>query len=487
MDKTKVVYILDTTLRDGQLGPRQYKGDQLVNIAIALADAGIPRIELPIAYSGVEEEKNDIMHAVKAVQSRGSIAVLHVRSDLGDIRKAAAYGARGITVYKALSEIHRNHKFKGQKLEDAEQDLLKAVGEASRLGFEYVRGTVEDGTRFFERYLYNNDEEPLGFLLSLPDKIIDAGGDIASIPDSASLLEPDGTRDMMRRIKEHTNVPISVHFHNNAGFADANSVAAARTGADELQLSYLGIADRNGIGDLATVAIQLEGYYGMDTGIKNDLNLYILYRKLDRLTGHRIPYRHIFSNDAMTIRASTHTAQTLKDPRGYFPETVLQFLPEKMLRYVFNKYTSPKLIAKIINDNSVSRDKIQEIASRVKAKSYYKNRNLSIDTVQSIIKEVAGIDVPVENFVGYVLRPKALVNVTLQYRGKDVNFEERIRQNISKMKGVDTVDTGYGLAVVGTGLGEVLPVDMIVIGDVHIEDRIRKLPDVLRTSTMLLD
>ncbi len=480
--------ILDTTLRDGQLGPRQYKS-QLIRMAEALAEAGMHRIELPIAYSEAQQEINDLQRAVEVIQSRGRLAVLHVRAsrekngeEENDIDKASKYQADGIAVYKALTDVHRNVKFKGQELEDAENELFEMVRYAKSFGFKYLRATIEDASRFYVDYSVNHNQDSLDYLIHILNRVEEEGADVGSIPDSASLMRPDWSRDMLIKVKERTRIPISVHFHNNFGLANDNTREAILAGANELQASYLGIADRNGTADIAETVIPLESMYGINTGIKKEeFSLYNLYKKLERLSGHMIPYRHIFSKEAMIIRAGTHTVQALKDKSGYFNEKLFEWVPDNLLRYVFNKYTSTKLVASVANCIITDNRLLKDSARKIRELSYHRGRNLTIDEVRSVMHEVTGKDIPLENFVNYVLEPKVVISVETH------GAREDLAQIISEIEGVYSVVSGYGLSLYAGGD---IPrgVDILVLGDKSVVDKIRGLgPDVTYTATMTID
>ena len=67
-------------------------------------------------------------------------------------------------------------------------------------------------------------------------------------------------------VKKTTRLTLAAHCHNDMGMASANSVMGIIGGAKVLEVSALGIGERNGIADLYTTA-RLLADQGYDTGL----------------------------------------------------------------------------------------------------------------------------------------------------------------------------------------------------------------------------
>lgn len=94
--------------------------------------------------------------------------------------------------------------------------------------------------------------------------------DILSLPDTSGIMSPDTFYDAIKKINKFLSVvesptalsQISVHCHNDLGMASANTLMGVKAGATVVELSALGIGERNGIGDLFTVGrfLKNQGY-----------------------------------------------------------------------------------------------------------------------------------------------------------------------------------------------------------------------------------
>lgn len=111
--------------------------------------------------------------------------------------------------------------------------------------------------------------------------------DILSLPDTSGIMPPDSFYDVIREIALSEKVglnlnmesdsdnstssisrikngnlkkmsQLSVHCHNDLGMASANTLMGVKAGATVVELSALGIGERNGIGDIFTVSKMLK-------------------------------------------------------------------------------------------------------------------------------------------------------------------------------------------------------------------------------------
>ena len=139
-----------------------------------------------------------------------------------------------------------------------------------------------------------------------------------TLPDTSGCLAPNL---LYKRIQDTAAITadspthIGVHCHNDMGMASANTVLGAVAGAAVIEVSALGIGERNGIGDLFLVgkALTDQGYrLNLDTG---NLELFQdYYRYVDALVtaktgtgilGYNTPF---FGESMRTHVAGTHGA-----------------------------------------------------------------------------------------------------------------------------------------------------------------------------------
>ncbi|HTX25437.1 MAG TPA: hypothetical protein VME19_00310 [Streptosporangiaceae bacterium] len=84
---------------------------------------------------------------------------------------------------------------------------------------------------------------------------------------------------------------VGLHPHNTFGLAVACAVAAARAGADVIELSVNGYCGGPGNADLAATALAFEALYGVRTGIELS-QLTALARAGEALTGYHVAWNH---------------------------------------------------------------------------------------------------------------------------------------------------------------------------------------------------
>lgn len=141
---------------------------------------------------------------------------------------------------------------------------VKAVAMASGLCGE-VQFSAEDASR----------TEP-EFLAEMVEAVIDAGAAVVNIPDTVGYTMPEEYYRLISYLK--SNVPnvsrarLSVHCHDDMGMAVANSLAAIRAGAQQVEGTINGIGERAGNTALEEVVMALHSrpdfFSGAGTGIR---------------------------------------------------------------------------------------------------------------------------------------------------------------------------------------------------------------------------
>lgn len=104
----------------------------------------------------------------------------------------------------------------------------------------------------------------------------DAGVDCITIMDSAGMMFPEDAAAYTAALKEAVSIPVGFHGHSNLGLSQANALAAAKAGADEIDGGLLGMARSAGncATELAVATLQKEGYL-------QDIDFYQLLAYLD--------------------------------------------------------------------------------------------------------------------------------------------------------------------------------------------------------------
>jgi 2-isopropylmalate synthase len=152
-----------------------------------------------------------------------------------------------------------------------------------------------------------------------------AGADIISIADTAGHMIPGTKRSMFDYVgrlraaldQEGLQPRIAVHCHNDRGLAVANALDAFRAGADIIDVSVLGLGERAGITDLATLTAVLAADFSLAGRWKLEV-LPRLYRTVSRYAGVPVPVNSpVVGANAFTHCAGVHTQAALRNPTHY--------------------------------------------------------------------------------------------------------------------------------------------------------------------------
>ena len=307
------VLIFDTTLRDGEQSPGcSMTQPEKLRVAKALAELGVDVIEVgfPIASRGDWEAVNLVAREV-----RGPIVAGLARCNREDID--SAWGALKdaarprIHVFLATSAIHREYKLNMAK-EQIVQTAVEGVRFARSLCAD-VEFSPEDASR-----------TELEFLAQVVEAAIDAGATTINVPDTVGYTVPEEFYDVFAYLRRHVRnidkAVLSVHCHNDLGMAVANSLAAVRAGARQIECTINGIGERAGNCSLEEVAMAIrtrENVLGVHTGI-HTTRLFPACRLVSQISGMPIPRnKAIVGDNAFAHEAGIHQHGMLKHHSTY--------------------------------------------------------------------------------------------------------------------------------------------------------------------------
>ncbi|MCB9563232.1 MAG: 2-isopropylmalate synthase [Kofleriaceae bacterium] len=316
------VYILDTTLRDGEQAPgATLTSDQKLEIAHALARLGVDGIEagFPAASPDDHEAVRRIATEVGAAPTPGRpqaeppAIVGLARAAKGDIDAAwsavrdAAHPR--IHVFLATSDLHMRHKLKMTR-----DEVLARAGEmvayARGLGAE-VQFSPEDGSR----------SDPT-FLHQVLQAVVRAGATILNIPDTVGYAVPHEYAQLIASIRAAvpSSAIISVHCHDDLGLACANSLAGVAAGARQAEVTINGIGERAGNCSLEELVMALRtrrDAFRCDTAI-DATQLCRLSRQVSRSTGFPVPpNKAVVGENAFAHESGIHQHGVLQHRETY--------------------------------------------------------------------------------------------------------------------------------------------------------------------------
>ena len=316
------VYFFDTTLRDGEQTPGvSLQTPEKIEIAKGLVRLGIDVIEagFPAASPGDFDAVQTIAREVKGTTICGL-----ARANEKDVQKVAdalkdAERSR-LHVFIATSEIHMKYKLKMTRQEVL--DRVKSILEFAKGKFDEIEFSGEDAAR-----------SDLDFLCEVFGVAIAGGATIINVPDTVGYMNPNEFGDKIRYIKEHTpgieNAIISVHCHDDLGLANANTLAAIKAGARQVEGTINGLGERAGNVAIEEVVMALKtrhDYFG-DLQVNIDTKQFTKVSKLvSRLTGVVVPpNKPIVGSNAFAHESGIHQHGMMSNPETYeimTPESV---------------------------------------------------------------------------------------------------------------------------------------------------------------------
>jgi 2-isopropylmalate synthase len=315
------VIIFDTTLRDGEQSP---------GCSLTLSEKREVAVRL-------EALKVDVIEAGFAVASRGDFEAIRAVSDqvtdcvVASLARAlpqdidAAWEALRrarrprIHTFIATSDIHLIYKLKKSRAE-----VLESAGRAVRYAkalCEDVEFSAEDATR--------SDPD---FLIQVLGEVIRSGATVVNVPDTVGYTTPQEYFDLISRLRECVpgieRVALSVHCHNDLGLAVANTLAAVRAGAIQVETTINGIGERAGNAALEEVVMALRtrrDFFDRTCRVET-ARIFRTCKLVSTLIGRPIPAnKAIVGGNAFAHESGIHQHGVLADKRTYeimTPESV---------------------------------------------------------------------------------------------------------------------------------------------------------------------
>jgi 2-isopropylmalate synthase len=315
------VIIFDTTLRDGEQAPGcSMNLEEKIQVAQVLDEMGVDVIEagFPIASNGDFEAVAEVSKRVKKAQVAGLARA--TKKDIDRAWEALQNAANPrIHTFISTSPLHMKYKLQMEP-ERVHQAVADSVAHARNL-CPNVEWSPEDGTRT------EHD-----FLARCVETAIKAGASTINIPDTVGYTVPEEFHALiamlMNRVPNIDKATISVHCHNDLGLAVANSLAAVRAGARQIECTVNGIGERAGNCAMEEIVMALRtraDALPFETGI-DTTQIMRASRLVSAVTGFSVqPNKAIVGANAFAHESGIHQDGMLKNAQTYeimTPESV---------------------------------------------------------------------------------------------------------------------------------------------------------------------
>ncbi len=313
---TERIYLFDTTLRDGaQTQGIDFSVADKVAIATALDALGIDYVEG--GWPGANPTDDAFFDAPPTLSNARLIAFGMTRrpgrsaeNDPG-LAPLLNSKATGLCLVGKAWDFHVD-----VALEIDKEENIAMIRDSVALAAVRKDEAMYDAEHFFDGYKANPD-----FALACVKAAYEAGARWVVLCDTNGGTLPHEIERIVGEVAAHVpGTHLGIHAHNDTENAVANSLAAVRAGARQVQGTLNGLGERCGNANLISVIPSLILKMGYETGIADDA--------LPRLTGvsrllddrlNRPPNRHAayVGEAAFAHKGGLHVSAVAKDPRTY--------------------------------------------------------------------------------------------------------------------------------------------------------------------------
>ncbi|VIO72637.1 (R)-citramalate synthase [Bradyrhizobium ivorense] len=382
------LYLFDTTLRDGaQTNGVDFTLQDKQVIAKMLDELGIDYVEG--GYPGANptdseffSKKPDFGHARftafgmtrrpgrSASNDPGLAGILEAKADaICFVAKSSAYQVR-------------------VALETTNEENLASIRDSVAAAKALGREVMVDCEHFFDGYKENRD-----YALACAKAAYDAGARWVVLCDTNGGTMPHEVETIVDDVtKQVPGANLGIHAHNDTEQAVANSLAAVRAGARQIQGTLNGLGERCGNANLCslipTLRLKNEFAEKFEIGVTAEkmATLMKVSRTLDDML-NRAPNRHAayVGESAFVTKTGIHASAVLKDPQTY--EHVLPELVGNHRKVLVSDQAGRSNVMAELDRAGIAYDKsdprltrlVEELKEREAAGFAYESANASFD------------------------------------------------------------------------------------------------------------
>jgi 2-isopropylmalate synthase len=255
------IHLYDTTLRDGaQSEDVSFTLDDKLRVAELLDSLGIAYIEG--GWPGSNPRDEEFFRAVRAlnleharIAAFGSTrrANVAVEDDL-NLRQLLKAETPVVTIVGKTWDLHVRDDLRISK-----EQNLEVISDSIAYLKQRVDEVIFDAEHFFDGFKADPD-----YSLSCLRAAADAGADVLVLCDTRGGSMPDEIAAAIEAAKQTGAKSFGIHCHNDCELAVANSIAAVKAGATQVQGTINGIGERCGNANLCSVIPNLKVKFGYD-------------------------------------------------------------------------------------------------------------------------------------------------------------------------------------------------------------------------------
>ncbi|MEZ0103872.1 2-isopropylmalate synthase [Bradyrhizobium elkanii] len=383
------LYLFDTTLRDGAqtngvdftLQDKQVISGMLDALGIDYVEGGYPGANP--TDSEFFSRKPDFEHARftafgmtrrpgrSASNDPGLAGILEAKADaICFVAKSSAYQVR-------------------VALETTNEENLASIRDSVAAAKALGREVMVDCEHFFDGYKENRD-----YALACAKAAYQSGARWVVLCDTNGGTMPHEIETIVGDVVKHVpGAYLGIHAHNDTEQAVANSLAAVRAGARQIQGTLNGLGERCGNANLCslipTLKLKQEFSDKFEIGVTTEklATLMKVSRTLDDML-NRAPNRHaayVVGESAFVTKTGIHASAVMKDPQTY--EHVLPELVGNHRKVLVSDQAGRSNVMAELDRAGIAYDKsdprltrlVEELKEREAAGFAYESANASFD------------------------------------------------------------------------------------------------------------
>ena len=359
-NKSRVVEIMDTTLRDGEQtsGVSFLPHEKLQIARLLLEELCVDRVEVASARVS-DGELEGAQNICRWAQKKGHIDKVEILGFVDGDKSLDWIEKVGGHVINLLSKGSKRH-CEGQLRKTPEEhfaDVKDSIERALKKGFT-VNLYLEDWS--------NGMKDSPEYVFAMMDALKDSGVKRFMLPDTLGILNPLQTIEFFKEmVTRYPDVHFDFHAHNDYDLAVSNALAVVLSGAKGLHTSINGLGERAGNAPIASVQAILKDHFSALTNIHEE-KLNEVSHLVENYSGIAIPpNKPIVGNSVFTQVAGVHADGDNKN--GLYQNDLL---PERFGRkreYALGKASGKANIRKNLEELGLdlSEEAMKKVTARI--------------------------------------------------------------------------------------------------------------------------
>ena len=310
------VFLYDTTLRDGSQGEGvNFSLQDKLLLTRKLDDLGIDFIEGGYPLSNPKD--------FEYFQAVRDLTLKHAKVVAFGMTRRKNAPPETDTCLKALLDAHtpvvtivgKTWDFHvAQVLGTSLEENLRMIADSVSHCRSQGREVFYDAEHFFDGYRANPE-----YALKTLQAAANAGASVVILCDTNGGTMPERIGEVVAEVKRQVECEVGIHTHNDCELAVANTLAAVRAGASQVQGTMNGIGERCGNVDLVSVIANLALKYGHEILLPGSLaRLTETSRYVYEIANMNFHSGQPFvGTSAFAHKGGMHTHAVAKDPATY--------------------------------------------------------------------------------------------------------------------------------------------------------------------------